>query len=303
MPTNKLRLFIRLSRLYFLAGGIIQYLLGLGIVRYLGFNLDWRVAALGQACVTTLQLGTHYFNEYVDAPADAENPLRTPFSGGSGMLAEGKLDRRVALTAGKVCLVLLAVFVAGIYTLGHLYPAVIGVMGFALLASVYYSMPPIQLESSGWGELVTGIVVGGLVPVFAYLLQTGSLHPLMVLSVAPLTLHGIALLFAVEIPDYPHDPQHGKRNLLVRLGLKRGVWVYAALLAAALLAVPITVRYGVPMVIAYPMFLALPLVLLQFNYLRRILRGIPLNWNLFTFNGTLIFGLSSYLLAIGYWVR
>ena len=77
MSFNAIRLFIKLSRPFFLLGAVLVYALGVGIARYLGVTVDWGLYFLGQAWVTTLQLATHYFNEYFDSPADAANNNRT----------------------------------------------------------------------------------------------------------------------------------------------------------------------------------------------------------------------------------
>jgi len=92
-------LFLRLSRPLFLIGGFLLYALGAGIARYLGYPIHWGIYLVGQVWVTLLQLSTQFLNEYYDAPADEDNFNRTPLTGGSGALGEGRLPRRVALLA------------------------------------------------------------------------------------------------------------------------------------------------------------------------------------------------------------
>jgi len=111
---TNLLLFLRLSRPWFLFGGALNYFLGLGILRYLGFPIDWGVALLGQVWVTSLQLSTHYLNEYFDYPSDSANRHRTPFTGGSGVLGTGpgQLRPRVALVAAFCALTAVALAMA-----------------------------------------------------------------------------------------------------------------------------------------------------------------------------------------------
>ena len=61
-------------------------------------------AGLGQLLVTSIQLMTHYANEYYDYDVDAAvGPARTPFSGGSGVLVGGQvISEQVGLTLDKV---------------------------------------------------------------------------------------------------------------------------------------------------------------------------------------------------------
>jgi 1,4-dihydroxy-2-naphthoate octaprenyltransferase len=70
----------------------------------------------------------------------------------------------------------------------------------------------------------------------------------------------MALAVVNAIPDYHQDRLVGKRNLVVRLGRRRGVWLYLALAAAALLTAVIGVTAGVFPVACLTALLALPLL-------------------------------------------
>ena len=74
MKTNPIILFLRLSRPYFLVGGFMQYALGVGIARFLGFEIEWSIFIIGAVWILSAQLATHYLNEYYDAELDALNP-------------------------------------------------------------------------------------------------------------------------------------------------------------------------------------------------------------------------------------
>src|SRR5260370_8408711 len=95
---NKLMAFIRLARPHFLLGGFMLYALGAVVARYEGYPIDFRVYWVGQLFVTSIQLMTHFLNEYWDVETDRLNNSRTPFSGGSGMLAPGGFQRQTAFT-------------------------------------------------------------------------------------------------------------------------------------------------------------------------------------------------------------
>jgi 1,4-dihydroxy-2-naphthoate octaprenyltransferase len=68
----------------------------------------------------------------------------------------------------------------------------------------------------------------------------------------------MALAVVNAIPDYHQDRLVGKRNLVVRLGRRGGVWLYLALAAAGLLAAAIGVAAGVFPVACLAALLALP---------------------------------------------
>src|SRR4051794_657407 len=101
---SKLLAFVKLSRPHFLGGGFLLYALGALIARYQGYRLDFAEYWIGQAFVTSLQLMVHYLNEYWDVETDKLNQNRTPFSGGSGLLADGTIARDTVFTAAAACL-------------------------------------------------------------------------------------------------------------------------------------------------------------------------------------------------------
>ncbi len=298
-----LRLFIRLARPLFLLGGALLYALGVGIARYLGASIDWGVFWLGQAWVSTLQLSTHFLNEYYNAPADQSNQNRTPFSGGSGALGPGKLPRSTALYAGLICLAGLASLTVLMIVQNLLAPLTLFIMVLGFLGSFFYSTPPVSLESSGYGELVASVVVAFLVPAFGFALQMGELHRLVAMATFPLTFLHLAMLLSFELPDYGNDVKYEKRTLLVRLGWQAGMNFHNLLVLSAFLVLAIAAIMGLPPLIALPVFITLPLGLLQIWQMRRIASGAKPNWTAVTLNALALFAASAYLLAFSFWIR
>lgn len=305
MKTNPLILFVRLSRPWFLVGGFLTFALGAGIVRYLGYPLEPNLYLLGQLWVTALQLSTHYLNEYFDSDADNRNRNRTWFSGGSGMLGEveDQLPRFTALLAASITLTLVALATFGLGGAGALNPATITIMVLGFLGAFFYSVPPIKLATSGYGELVTAVLVANLVPAFAFALQTGELHRLLAMSTFPLTgLHAAGVL-AFEFPDYATDLKFGKRTLLVRLGWQRAMQAHNLFLVVSYLLLGLAYVFGLPAAISLPPLLTLPLALLQIWYMQRIAQGFKPNWAALTLNAVVIMAASVYLFAYSFWIR
>jgi 1,4-dihydroxy-2-naphthoate octaprenyltransferase len=300
---DKLFLFIRLSRPHFLVAGFLLYSLGVGISRYLGMSVNWGWFFLGQAWITLLQLSTHYLNEYFDAPADLRNRNRTPFSGGSGAIGPGKLLRSTALYAGIVCLAIVASSTVLLIHYVSLSPAAILIMVMIFLGAFFYAVPPVRLESSGYGELTSSILVANLVPAFALLLQTGNLHRLLAMSTFPLTMLHLAMLLALELPDYATDIKFEKNTILVRIGWERGMRMHNFLILGAYLLLGSAVLLGLPAAIALPAFLSFPLGLLQIYQMNRIAAGAKPNWTTLTLAAVTLFSSTAYLLAFSFWSR
>jgi len=85
MNFQTIRSFIRISRPIFLLGAALVYALGVGIAKYLGFQINWEVYILGQLWVTGMQLTALYISEYFDFISNPKNVHRTLFSNGSNL--------------------------------------------------------------------------------------------------------------------------------------------------------------------------------------------------------------------------
>jgi 1,4-dihydroxy-2-naphthoate octaprenyltransferase len=303
MDLRGIRLFLKLSRPFFLLGGALVYALGVGIARYLGVTIDFGIYILGQFWVTTLQLATHYFNEYFDSPADAANANRTPFSGGSGVIGEEGLPREIALWAGIASITGATSLTVMLIRANGINPAGFVVMALIFLGAFFYSIPPVRLVESGYGELTTSIVVASLVPAFAFLLQYGELHRLVPMSTFPLISLHMAMMLAFGLPDYANDLKFDKRTLMVRVGWERGVNFHNILILSAYLLIGLAMLFDFPYSVALPALLSLPLGLFQIWYINRIAAGAKPNWQLLVVLAVLVFGVTAYLLTFSFWTR
>jgi 1,4-dihydroxy-2-naphthoate octaprenyltransferase len=296
-------LFIRLTRPLFLLGAILLYALGAGIAHYLGTILNWDLFWIGLVWVLLLQLSGHYLNEYYDAPFDQENENRTPFSGGSGALGPGKLSRRTALIAALTTLTFLASLTVLVMARWQISALSIFIMGLAFLGAFFYSVPPVALERSGYGELTTSFLVAFLLPAYAFSLQTGEFHRLVAMTGFPLVTLHLAMMVSFEFPDYLSDVKHEKHTLLVRLGWQNGILLHNILVLTAFLLVGLALTFKMPFFAALPAFLSLPLGLLQIWQYRHISAGSKPNWTALTLNGLALFAAMAYLFAYSFWTH
>jgi 1,4-dihydroxy-2-naphthoate octaprenyltransferase len=229
--------FVKLSRPHFLLGGALLFSLG----SVAAGDISWLDYALGQAMVTSMQITAHFVNEYADREVDRAVGRRTMFSGGSGVLVSGDLKPEVALWAAWASTtigVILAVVV------GLVSPLAAGVGLIALAVSWGYSMPPIRLLATGWGELATSLVVVVAVPVIGWAVQQAPASSALWWAVGILFPVHLAMMLAFELPDLEPDAAAGKRVLGVRLGEARSIRLIAIMLVGAAVIAAIGVAAG-----------------------------------------------------------
>ena len=102
-------------------------------------------------------------------------------------------------------------------------------------AAIFYVAPPIRWAYRGLGETVIALSYGPWLVLGSLYLQTRAVSwdALWASLVPGLLIMALAVVNA--IPDFHQDRLVGKRNLVVRLGRRRAVWLYLALAAAGLL--------------------------------------------------------------------
>lgn len=197
------------------------------------------LAALG---LVLLQASVNVLNDWHDwtrSGIDHET-VQTPFSGGSGMLPARDLEPREALVLGVVTLLtgsaigLYLAWVAGWELL------VIGLVG-AVLVVLYTPV----FTRTGLGEIMAGAGLGILPIVGTYFLITGGFDAAAWISGIPATLLTYNLLLLNEFPDAAADTAGGRRHMVVLLGKRRARWLYAAVEAAAFVAIAAGVAAGV----------------------------------------------------------
>ena len=222
----------------FLSASVVPVAVGAAVAWRLEGGLDWTLLWLTLLSVVLLHLGANVTNDYWDflRGTDVVNRSRTAFSGGSGLLVDGRLRPRAVLrlgfallAAGALAGLLLALLVDGG---GWWVVVLMGAVGVG--GGYFYSAPPLSLASRGLGELVIGSTFGVLVVAGTCFVQTGGFPPEALVASVPTALWVAAIIWANQIPDLEADRATGKRTLVVRLGEVRSVGVLAALLGMAI---------------------------------------------------------------------
>lgn len=211
-----------------------------------GGGLDVAAFALALCATVLVHAAGNVFNDVGDElqGSDRRNTeLVTPYTGGSRVIQRGWLSvpEMLWLSAVLTGLGMLAGAVLAVRS----GPGVLllGLAGIALAAG--YSAPRVQLHSRGLGELAVGIAFGILPVSGAAWLQSGRFEAGALLLAVPVAAWVTDILMINEIPDRAADAAVGKRNLVVRLGVRGGAWLYLAAHALGLGAAAAGVVLGI----------------------------------------------------------
>ena len=264
--------WLQMSRPPFHTVGVLPFALGTLLAWRIEHAFHPWVFSLGTLAVILIMLSTYHAGEYFDYREDEISKKHFPnrFSGGSGIIPANRLPRRVAfgssivaiLLAGALGLVIQFGFETGPYTI------LLGSLG--LFPGFFYSTRPIRLVEKGVGEIAIGFCYGWLPIASAYYIQTGTIAPVIHWIGIPVGITIFNVIFLNEFPDYVGDRAMGKRNLLVRMGIRRGPMIYVAASALAVIATVFSLGAGVPL---RALYLYVPVVLLSAVVVYMILKG------------------------------
>ena len=200
---------------FFLYAGLLPYLLGAAWAYAVADAFDGTIFLSGLAGVVLAVVGVEAFNEYFDSRMGTDrvfNPADLP------PMTDAVLWLGIAAFAGALAVGIHLTILRG-------WP----ILAFALLggaAAIFYVAPPIRWAYRGLGELVIALSYGPWMVLGSLYLHTQKLswQALAVSLVPGCLIMGLAVVNA--IPDFHQDRLVGKRNLVVRLGRRRAVFLY-----------------------------------------------------------------------------
>ena len=175
-----------------------------------------------------------FSNDLADHETDRDNDTYTAFSGGSRVVPEG----RIALSSLRRAAFGAAISLLALTTLASAVRPLAPLFALAALALLWaYSHPPLRLSYRGGGELLQGLGVGAVLPLWGFYAQTGSLEAFPWMALGPLVfLHTVGNVLTA-LPDTPSDARADKRTWPVRVGQRAARKHVVVGLACALVAI------------------------------------------------------------------
>ncbi|MDD1764356.1 MAG: prenyltransferase, partial [Methanobacteriaceae archaeon] len=245
-----------MGRPFILISGFIAYFLGLSIAYHDLGTIQIIPALIGLLILVLATLMAHYANEYADVDTDTLT-RRTRYSGGSGVLPSGIIPARWALWSALILAVLTLMVTFLSYWRGLLSSQGVLLVLMGIIGGWFYSMPPLQLERTRWGEVDNALLGGYLMPLIAYIPQVGVADWDLFLILTPIFLAVLVNLLGVHWLDREADAQVGKNTLVVRL--RDRVLLFHLVLTVLLYTCTLALLPLVPWQVVVAVFLTTPL--------------------------------------------
>ena len=210
--------------------------------------------------------------------------------------------RNNALYVSMAALASVAVIAYLLFNTDHLPLPAFFFLVFSLILIVIYSTPPFRLINHGFGEILLAIQLAYIFPSFAFTLQTGTTHPFLALAI-PLTFLAFAYFIVLDFQAFAQDQKYERVTFLTRLGWERVVPLHHIFVLFAYIFLLTMPAFNLSLSLLAPAFLTLPFALYQIYQLRNIALGTKPNWTLLNATALGVFGLTTYFLALTFWIR
>ncbi|MGZ4479678.1 MAG: 1,4-dihydroxy-2-naphthoate polyprenyltransferase [Nocardioidaceae bacterium] len=204
-------------------------LAGTGVAVYEDGFVWWK-ALLALVVALALQVGVNYANDYSDGirgtDQDRVGPLRLV---GSGAASPRSVKLAAFASFGVACLVGLVLAVTTAWWL-------VAVGAVCVVAAWFYTGGASPYGYRGLGEVMVFVFFGLVAVVGTTYVQTGAFSLSAVYAAVGVGALACAILVANNLRDIPTDRASGKRTLAVLFGDERTRYLYAFLVALAVVA-------------------------------------------------------------------
>lgn len=177
-----------------------------------------------------MQSAANVFNDYADYKKGTDSLENSSKDAFDAVLVYNKLNPKAVLALGIGYLAVAGALGIYIVYATDFIPLIIGVVG--ALTIVLYSGGKTPISHLPIGEFVSGIVMGGLIPLACCYVLSGVLEPLVLLVALPCII-GIGLIMATNNTcDIEKDLEAGRKTLAGHLGRTGAVNTYRAVVVA-----------------------------------------------------------------------
>jgi 1,4-dihydroxy-2-naphthoate octaprenyltransferase len=235
----KVKTWLMQIRAPFLLVTLISVLVGVSVVVHESHPINALYLALAFVGALLSHIAVNVFNEYFDYKSGVDfKTMKTPFSGGSGVLPAGLLNPRSVFILGVVCIA--AIIAIGGYFIYAQGPLIIPVGVVGILTVYFYTTH--MTRSPLLCAIAPGLGFGPLMVMGTYFALTGTYSLAAGLaSLVPAFLVSNLLLLN-QFPDVEADASVSRRHFPITIGRGRSSVIYAALIFAAYLALIISVE-------------------------------------------------------------
>ena len=171
-----------------------------------------------------------------------------------------------------------------------------------LIGGLYY-FSAFNKKLQPYGILFEALLVVVIPPALGYFIQSESLHRLLTLVILGLVPIYMAYGLLEHLIHYGQEEKSEQRTIATAIGWEKTMVLHNAFILLGYVLMALTSLMGFPWFLLWPVFLTLPIGLLEIWLMDRVRRGRKPLWRIMQFATASVLLIPVYLLAFAFWTR
>lgn len=278
-----------------LIGLICSYLLGAGLVQYINPLID--VNAMVQGGVFFLS-----FIIALDYLCGMQSTLKFELWEDTSPLDLVRIRWAYRIIAAFFVTFSTSLFVAWMVQ-GNIEPAVTVLLVGNLTIGMFYYLAQVHENLQPYQVLFEVMLVVVSPPLMAFFLQSVPIHRFLTMSVVVIVPLYLAYRLLEDLVRFDRESRVRTDALGIKLGWDNVMILHNALILTAYALLALITLFGLPWFITWPVFLGLPIGLVEIVLMERVRRGYKPLWKIMQIATASTFLISVYFLAFAFWSR
>lgn len=233
------KIWWRLTRPHTLTAAFVPVILGTVIAMTQG-DIHFGLFVTMLMASLFIQIATNLFNEYYDFKRGLDNEESVGIGG--GIVRDGIKPKTIMTAALSLYG---AALLLGIYICSHSSWWIAAVGLFCMAAGYLYTGGPMPLSYTPFGELASGLLMGMVIVLISFFIQTGTVSIASILIATPIMILIGSINLANNIRDLDGDKEHGRKTLAVLFGKRNAVIFLAVMFVISYLWAFTLIGFGI----------------------------------------------------------
>ncbi|MCQ6274480.1 1,4-dihydroxy-2-naphthoate polyprenyltransferase [Bacillus sp. V3B] len=234
------RVWWRLTRPHTLTAAFVPVTLGTVLAMSNGTTIHITLFLMMMIASILIQIATNLFNEYYDYKRGLDHAESVGIGG--GIVRDGLQPKTIMKLAFSLYGVSLLI---GIYICMNS-SWWLAAVGLGCMAVGYlYTGGPKPIAYTPFGELASGLMMGMIIVLISFFIQTGTVTVASILIATPIMILVGSINLSNNIRDLDGDKENGRRTLAILLGKKNAVIFLASMFTLSYIWVFALVAFGI----------------------------------------------------------
>jgi 1,4-dihydroxy-2-naphthoate octaprenyltransferase len=291
-----LRTSLKIIKPFRLVSLVMSYLLGAGLVQYVKEMKSWPVFIQGGFFLIIIHLSL----ECLRLLQRLADPRKWP----DGLsLKDARMVRLLSATLAATLLTVATTIFITWMQMGVVWQGLVVMVSGVFAVGVLYYFSQVVEALRRFELLIEAVFFIVIPPALAYFLQSNELNRMLTMVVIALVPGYLANRLLALLKRYRGDYKTGVENIVIQMGWENAMLLHNALILFTYLLFALIALLGFPWILLWPVFLSLPIGLLQVWLMERVKRGMKPLWGIMQFASACVLWMPMYLIGFAFWIR